>query len=405
MLKFFKKILECLLKFLATRALKRYHPLVIAITGSVGKTTTKDAVYQVVKTTGLVWRSELNYNNEIGVPLTILGLKPSSSLFIWIGNLIKGLWLGFGVKTTKYPEKLVLELGADKPGDLEYLTGFIKPDIAIVTKVSPVHAEFFGDLEITAKEKRKIIENLKKDGAAILNYDDKRVRQMGELLPQNKVIYYGVNDSVSVRGFDVKTGAGGTSFQFSYEGKSYSVKLPQIIGEHFVYSALAAISTGIFLGLDFQTIITELAELQPAPHRLQLLKGIQGTAIIDDTYNASAPSMLEALKVLGKIAGNFRVAVLGDMLELGDYTEGEHRKVGKRAAEVANLLIVVGEYARFIGDEAIKSGLPRDKVIAVKNAEEAEKALREHLQEKDVVLVKGSHAVGLEKIVDDITKD
>jgi len=394
--------LERVLKFLATRVLKRYHPLVIAITGSVGKTTTKDAVYSVVKETGLVWRSKLNYNNEIGIPLTVLGLKPSSSPFVWLGNLIRGLWLGLGVKTRKYPEKLVLELAADKPGDLEYLTSFIKPDIAIVTKVSPVHAEFFGDLEVTAKEKRKIVEELKEDGIAILNYDDKRVRQMGEVLPQNRVIYYGMNDVAKLRGFNIETGVGGTTFQFSYESKSHQVKMPNIIGEHFVYAALAAISVGVFLGLDLRVIIKGISELKPAPHRLQLVKGMKGATIIDDTYNASAPSMLEALKVLGKIEGNFRIAVLGDMLELGDYTESEHRKVGKRAAEIANLLIVVGKYARFIGEEAVKSGLAKDKVIVTRSVEEAEKVLREHLQNRDVVLIKGSRAVGLERIVENI---
>lgn len=398
-----KKILERILRFLAKRVLKRYHPLVIAITGSVGKTTTKEAVCMVVKRTSRTWYSELNYNNEIGVPLTVLGLGPSSSPFVWFFNLLKGLWLTFGIRVKDYPEKLVLEMAADKPGDIEYLADFIKPQVAIVTNVSPVHAEFFGDIEFTAREKEQLIKALDKDGVAILNVDDKRVKKMGESL-KGDLIYYGLGDEAQVKASKIETGIEGTSFIFDYEGKREKVLLPHLIGEHFAYAALAAIAVGIYLGMDFKEIAKSLEGLKPPPHRLSLVKGEKETVVIDDTYNASASSTIEALKVLGKLKGNFRIAVLGDMLELGDYTEREHRRVGKRVPEVAQLLITVGKYAHFIADEAVKNGFPKDKVFNTKNKNEALKVLREHLQENDVVLIKGSRGVELDEVVEGVKK-
>ncbi|MFC1651853.1 UDP-N-acetylmuramoyl-tripeptide--D-alanyl-D-alanine ligase [Patescibacteria group bacterium] len=401
MKQFLKKILERILRFLSKRVLKRYHPFVIAITGSVGKTTTKEAVYTVVKKIGKTWCSELNYNNEIGVPLTILGLKPSSSPFVWFFNLLRGLWLAFGIKGKSYPEKLILEMGADKPGDIKYLTSFVKPNIAIITKISPVHAEFFGDIEFTAKEKKKLVEVLDQDGVAILNADDKRVKIMGENL-KSDLIYYGLSDDSKVKASDVQTGIKGTSFVFSYEDKKEKVLLPNLIGEHFAYAALAAIAVGVYLGVDPKEIVNSLKDLKPPPHRLSLVKGQKGSIIIDDTYNASAPSVLEALKVLSKLKGNFRVAVLGDMLELGDYTETEHRRVGAKVAEVAQLLITVGEHAHFISDEALKKGFPKDKIFNTQNKDQALKVLKEHLQKNDVVLIKGSRGIELDKVVEGV---
>jgi len=398
-----KKILERILRFLAKRVLRRYHPLVIAITGSVGKTTTKEAVCIVVKGTSRTWYSELNYNNEIGVPLTVLGLRPSSSPFVWFFNLLKGLWLTFGVRVKNYPEKLVLEMAADKPGDIEYLTDFIKPQVAIITNVNPVHAEFFGDIEFTAQEKGKLIGALGREGIAILNADDKRVKKMGENLKGN-LIYYGLSKEAQAKASEVETGINGTSFVFEYEGKREKISLPHLIGEHLAYAALAAIAVGIYLGMDFKKIAKSLEGLKPPLHRLNLVKGEKETVVIDDTYNASASSTIEALKVLGKLKGNFRIAVLGDMLELGDYTEREHRRVGKRVPEVAQLLITVGKYAHFIADEAVKNGFPKDKVFNTKNKNEALKVLREHLQENDVVLIKGSRGVELDEVVEGVKK-
>ncbi|TES96592.1 hypothetical protein E3J85_01010, partial [Patescibacteria group bacterium] len=261
-----KKILERILRFLAKRVLRRYHPLVIAITGSVGKTTTKEAVCMVVKRTSRTWYSELNYNNEIGVPLTVLGLGPSSSPFVWFFNLLKGLWLTFGVRVKNYPEKLVLEMAADKPGDIEYLTDFIKPQVAIITNVNPVHAEFFGDIEFTAQEKGKLVEALGREGIAILNADDKRVKKMGENSKGN-LIYYGLSKEAQVKASEVETGINGTSFVFEYEGKREKISLPHLVGEHFAYAALAAIAVGIYLGMDFKEIAKSLEGLKPPPHR------------------------------------------------------------------------------------------------------------------------------------------
>ncbi len=395
-----KKILERILRFLAKRVLARYRPFVIAITGSVGKTTTKEMVTAVVKESGSVWASRGNYNTEIGVPLSIFGQRPTS-IFGWPINILKATWLAFGAKNKNYPDKLVLEMGADKPGDLKYLTSFAKPNIAIVTKVSPVHAEFFGGLDSTAEEKGQLAKAVDKDGFVILNYDDKKVRAMKEIT-EAKILFYGLQENAAVKGYGIEINTKGTTFTFDYENERKDVILNNFVGEHFVYAALAAISVGISLGLSFDEIVKGLANARPLPHRLNLIKGIKGSTIIDDTYNASAPSVLEALKVLGKIKGNFRIAILGDMLELGEYSESEHRKVGKRVPESAHLLIVVGEQSKFTAAEALKNGLTKDKVFFARNSAEAIPIIKENLQEKDVVLVKGSRGIRMEEIVEEI---
>jgi UDP-N-acetylmuramoyl-tripeptide--D-alanyl-D-alanine ligase len=402
-----KKILQLILKALARRVLVRYHPEVIGITGSIGKTSTKEAVYAVLKNKFNIRRSLKNYNNEIGLPLTILGVdSPGKSILGWLKIFLVWLKLII-VKDKNYPAVLILEMGVDRPGDMKYLTKIVQPKIGIITGVGASHLEYFTKPENIQKEKRVLVESLDKDSLAVLNYDNELTREMREavICP---VLSYGLMAGADITAqeinFNFKDHQSdedllGVSFKLNYEGATVPVFLPHVIGYPPIYAALAASAVALHYSINLVEIAQALSSFRLPPGRLNLISGRKQTQIIDDTYNSAPDSSAAALSILAevKVAHGRKVAVLGDMLELGEASESGHREVGQKAAASVDLLIAVGEKGRLIGEEAEKCGLK--KVIYFSDSLSAAENILDIINEGDLILVKGSQGARLERVV------
>lgn len=419
-----KKIIELKLKYISKIILDRYKPEIIGITGSVGKTSAKEAVYTVLASKFNARRNIKNYNNEIGLPLTIIGVdSPGSSIIGWGMVFLKALKLIL-VKDKNYPKILVLEMGVDRPGDMKYLNSIVKCKIGIITAIGPVHLEFFKSINNIQKEKGALIKNLAKHGRAILNYDDEKAMQTSKYT-QAKILTYGFNEKADVRAqelvfsFDKSTNLSeletnktnmnnlaGVSFKLSYQGSAVPILLPNVIGYAAVYAALAGAAVGIAYGLNLVEVAQALREFKSPCGRMNLIRGIKNTLIIDDTYNSSPQASIIALDTISKIPlvnGARRFAVLGDMLELGSMSEQGHKQVGRHAVKSKiDKLIVVGERARDISRGAIKAGMLKDNIFHFTQAKEAGKFIQDRINQGDLILIKGSQGIRMEKIVKEI---
>ncbi len=403
---FFKKIVERKLKKYAERILEKYNPDIIAITGSVGKTSTKEAIYGVLKNHFEVRKSEKNYNNEIGVPLTLIGSDSGGkSPFAWLGIFRKAKKI---IRNKcEYPKIIILEMGADHPGDIEYLTSFIKPKIAIVTHVGHSHVEYFKTQKNIAREKGRLIENTRKDGYAVLNFDDPYVLSMAKRTKAN-VLTYGFSEGSDLRASEVRAGEEskngiGISFKLAYDKSNVPVILPNILGEHFIYAVLCAIAVSKIYEINIVDTISELKNFEPLPGRMKLLKGIKNTKIIDDTYNSSPQSVIAALKAMALYPSKRKIAVLGDMLELGKISENEHYAIGEKLMDFGiDIAICVGERSRDIARGAKDSGMLPDRIFSFSEIREAGKFLQERMEQGDLVLIKGSQGMRMENIVQEV---
>lgn len=399
--------MEKVLRIMATAVLKRHNPIVIGITGSVGKTSAKEAIYLVLSKKFKVRKSEKNYNNEIGIPLTIIGAESGGrSILRWIAVFVK--WLVIVIFHIKYPEIIILELGIDRPGDMDYLTSFVKPSMGVVTNISSSHIEFFGSLEKIAKEKGVLIEKLPTNGIAILNVDDQNVIDMQKRTKAN-IITYGFSEEAMLRAdmitynYDDNQKPEGISFKLEYEGNNIPVRLRHILAPHQIYSAMTAIALGSTFKINILEAALALEEFRSPQGRMNLVSGIKNTNIIDDTYNASPVSTLAALEVLEKLGSRRKIAVLGDMLELGEETEAGHRQVGKKVAEIdADIFITVGKRMEKAAREVAKIGFPEKKILSFDSPEKAGRKVQELMMEGDLILVKGSQGMRMEKIVEEI---
>ncbi len=400
-----------ILRFMASAVLKKYKPRVIAVTGSIGKTSSKDAIFAVLSSHFRVRKSEKNYNNEIGVPLAILGAESGGkSFFKWGVILLK--WFGLIILPVKYPEILILEMGADRPGDLKYLTDFIKPNIAVLTEVSSSHLEYFKSIEAILKEKSTVIKALDEKGLAIINTDNPYIARLKDNLQQNgivaRVFSFGFSETADVRAMDVflncceKDIPGGLSFKLNYKGTTMSMRLNNILAQHNIYAALAGVSVGIELGMNLVEIGASLENFSLPAGRMNLIKGIKNTFIIDDTYNSSLASASSALEVLQALKQNRKIAVLGDMLELGVNTESDHRMLAKKFLEIeGDVFFAVGKRMKFAVEE-LKKRKFSGAVYEFSNPIEAGKKLQEILRAGDAVLIKGSQGLRMEKAVEEI---
>lgn len=424
-----RKILQYILRVLSEIVLWEYKPEIIAITGSVGKTSAKEAVYRVLNKKFRVRRNIKNYNNEIGVPLTILGLETGGhSILAWVGNFFKILATILWKKD--YPEILILEMGVDRPGDMKYLLSFVPVKIGIITAIGefPSHIEFFPEKDKLIKEKSQLVKSLPKDGLAVLNYDDLSVRMIRDELPEEtKIINYGYGwgADLKISNYDIKMNNlerenFGINFKLEYNGSTVPFKLYKVLGKQKTFAVAAAAAVGLHYGLNLVEISSSLIKYRSLPGRNNLIKGIKDTWILDDTYNASPASTIAALEVLEsldaeqqktevaetnvEILARRKIAVLGDMLELGYYTEEGHRQVGAKAAKVVDLLFTVGDRARFIADEAKKQGLSEDKILEFSTSDEARLKVQEVMKRGDIILVKGSRGMRMEEIVREIMR-
>ena len=406
-----KKLIQLKLKILAKIILAKYRPKIIGITGSVGKTSAKEAIFAVLKDKFNSRRSVKNYNNEIGLPLTVIGAdSPGKSIIGWVLVFLKASKLIF-FKDKNYPKILILEMGIDRPGDMDYLLKIAKPDIGVLTFVGSVHLEYFASKEKLRQEKAKLIENIKKFGYAIINYDNEGSRKsINE--SRSKVITYGLDEKSNLQACEIRFSfeeAGknflqGINFKIIYDGAATPVLLPNVLGVNAIYAALVGVATGIALGMNMIEISQSLRNFVSPKGRMNIIKGVKNTTIIDDTYNSEPQSAIAALGILKRIpAKNRKIAVLGDMLELGKYSEEGHREVGKYLFKMGvDKLILVGERSRDIGRGATRVGMSKDNIFHFPNSDDAKIFVQDRLREGDLVLIKGSQGVRMEKIVKEI---
>lgn len=403
-----KKILQFILKSLAKAVIKKYQPKVIAITGSVGKTSTKEAIFAVLQDKFITRAPAKNFNNEIGTPLTILGQKksPAKNILAWLWIFVVSLKLLI-IRDKNYPEVLVLEMGADKPGDIKYLTSIAKPDISVITAIGASHIEFFRSIANIVKEKSSILDRLDKDGLAVINNDDANLQKLISEY-KNKIYTFGKKEGSSVKISDIhiskKDNNYGTSFKLIYQGAEVPMFLPYVLGWQHSYAAASAAAVALYLGINLVDVGKKLLKYKPARGRTNLIRGIKNTWIIDDSYNASPQSAKAALDLLADmpIVGH-KIAVLGDMLELGALTEEAHQEVGRELVRLGiDYLFVVGERSRDIARGAKEAGMDEDNIYHFPYTKEAGIFLQERLKENDVILVKGSRGAKMEQIVYEI---
>ena len=346
---------------------------VIGITGSVGKSTTKEVAAEVLSQRYRTLKNPGNQNNEIGLPLSILRL-------------------GRGY------EVAVLEMGFYVPGEIALLCDIASPQVGVVTNIGTVHAQRAGSKEAIVRGKTELVEALPPapEGVAILNFDDPWVRQMAQKT-RARILFYGLDPQAELWADQVESmGLDGIHFHLHYHDEVIHVRVP-LIGQHSVHTALRAAAIGLVEGMTWQEIMEGLR----AGHtqlRLVAVRSENGALLLDDTYNASPESTIAALNLLAELGGH-RVAVLGDMLELGPYEKQGHEIVGVRVAEIADLLVTVGERGRLIADAARKAGLRSSAVTELETTDQAIEYLRQTLTEDEVVLVKGSHGIRMDRIV------
>ncbi len=406
------RILRLKLKIGAKLLLKKYQPKIIGITGSIGKSSAKEAVYHILNKKFKVRASLKNYNNEIGVPLTIIGAESPGTNFIgWLLIFQKILKLLI-FKDKDYPEVLILEMGIDRPGDMEYLTSIVKVDVAMVTAVSYSHLEYFGNLQNIKKEKQVLIEKLDKQGLAILNYDSEAVKEMASV-SRAKILSYGLKNSANLQAQDINYNftrgsyeLSGIHFKLNDEGSIVPVFLKNVMSEPAIYAVLAAAAVGLYFKMNLVEIASALGDFSLPPGRMNLLPGIKHSFIIDDTYNSSPEAAISAVNILGKInidASAHKYAVLGDMLEIGSYTEEGHQLVGQKVCqEKIDFLVAVGERARDFIRGAKDAGCGDEHLFYFDKAEEAGHFLQNRVREGDVMLIKGSQGMRMEKIVKEL---
>ncbi len=416
-----KKFLKIKLRFLAKAVLAKYKPEIIGITGSVGKTSAREAIFAVISSKFRARQSVKNYNNEIGLPLTVIGAAhPGKSFWGWLFVCLKALVLLIW-KNNNYPEVLILEMGVDRPGDMKYLLGIVKPRIGVITKIGESHLEFFKSVDEISEEKGMLARNLTKGGCAVLNFDDERLRSLTASLAGKKITY-GLNQAADTKAEVISfsgtknfqpenINSSGINFNLDYKNESASVFLLGAISASAVMASLAGAAVGLVYGMSLADIAAALKNFRQPPGRMNLLPGVKNTLIIDDTYNSSPQSSIAALGALNNVSAaadytkmlRRKIAVFGDMLELGSYTEDGHRLVGKKVFEAGvDELIAVGERARDIGRGAQEVGMKEESIFYFPNSDEAKTFVKERIKEGDLILVKGSQGARMEKIVKEI---
>lgn len=392
-----KFIARKLFQWLAVRVLRKYKPLVIGVAGSVGKTATKEAIAAAISSAQRsVRRTEGSFNAEIGVPVTILRGGPApSSLTGWLGVLISGkkIWLA----RRPYPQALVLEFGADHPGDLQELIELAKPSVGVLTSTAPEHLEYFGSEEQVITEESLIARMLPSSGTAVINVDDPGSSGLRSKL-SGRVVTYGWGPQATVRAESLSISHAdsgrptGMVIKVAVDGSVIPVAVSGVLGRHQAYPILAAVAVAKALGDDLFPVTQRLQSYQPPVGRMRLLEGLNGSLVIDDSYNASPAAVQAAIAALDEleIPGQ-KYIILGQMSELGSAAARWHDTIGRGLGprKIAGL-ITVGPLAKRIGTAAVTAGFEPSKVKNVASAEAAAAILRPKLNAGDAVLLKGS---------------
>ncbi|MCR4330644.1 MAG: UDP-N-acetylmuramoyl-tripeptide--D-alanyl-D-alanine ligase [Patescibacteria group bacterium] len=404
-----KNIIVWILELEARLVLKKYKPKIIAVTGNVGKTSMKDAIYVVLCKAYYVRKSEKSFNSELGVPLTILGCESGwNSPRLWMSNIMEGLALIF--LKNHYPKWLILEVGADRPGDIARIAKWLSPDMVVVTHIGevPVHVEFFKSVKEVVAEKTHLVHALKEGGLLFLNVDDEQVLSMKEY-SRGKVFTFGTGEKATMRAtneqilYDKDGKPTGVTFKINYGENSVPVRLQGTAGFSYAYAVLAALLISVSEGFNLLSAVEWIQEYQTPPGRLKIIEGINHTTILDDSYNSSPAALHAALSALAAIETKGRkIAVLGDMMELGKHSTDEHKKAGARVADVCDMLVVVGLRAKTIAEEAHAKKMGKRNILSFDDAREAGTALKDIVSEGDIILVKGSQSMRMERAVEEL---
>lgn len=412
----FKEIIIFILQLEARLVLKKYKPNIITITGSVGKTSTKSAVYAVLSEFFFVRKSEKIFDNRIGFPLTILGSSHgSNNPFLWLKIIFEGIKLL--ISKQQYPGWLILETSVKRPGQIKKIISWLSSDIVIVTPfgLTPPHVEFFKSPEHLIEEKSSLIQTLKPDGLLLLNIDDPQVLELKQKT-KTKVFSFGFGDDVMVKASneqilygDTEAGPTGIGFKINYDGNSVPIEITGALGKNHIYAGAAALAIAYAKDLNMITASRALEKYDTPPGRMKLIKGVKETVIIDDTYNSSPIACEEALKTLKEIktsnlpaqAGQ-KIALLADMLELGKHTDEAHKRIGRLAAESADKIVTVGMRARFIAQGALIGGMSEKDIFQFEDAKRAGKFLEQEIKKGDIILIKGSQYMRMERAVEEI---
>jgi len=406
-----RSLAASILALLARAIVKKYHPTIVMVTGSVGKTSTKDALAAALGEKTYLRASEKSYNSEFGVPLTIIGVKNAwSSLFGWIR--IMGEACALILLPNHYPKLLVLEVGADRPGDLEKILRIATPDAVVVTRLPdvPVHVEAYATPQAVREEEFAPAYALAPGAPLVVSADDEYAMMLAKRT-EARITSFGYAKHADVRiehptliekdGYPVGMQSGA-----SICAEEGTITVQGALGRTQLLAPAAALAAAIALGHARTEAEKGLSHYLPPPGRSRILKGKKGSVLIDDSYNASPAAVEEALGALALLkTAKRRIAVLGDMLELGRYSVGEHERIGALAATVADIVVAVGHRAIAVGEAAQAHGLPESDVHAYPTAIEAARALEEEVQEGDVILIKGSQSIRMERIVEQLLAD
>ena len=361
---------------IAREELKHIGAKVVAITGSVGKSTTKEMIATVLESTYRVSKTPANHNNDIGMPMAILAMPLDT-------------------------EVAVLEMGMNHFREIAYLSNIAHPDVAVIINIGTMHIEFLGTQLGIRKAKLEITEGMSDKGMLLLNGDDTLLRNLDEE-PKQRITYFGQTEGCAVRGFDVKQE--GEFLRFRAEAGKLEIPVEMMLeGEHYVNDALAAITVGLKLAVPSERISESLSGFRNMSGRQEIFKAGKYT-IIKDCYNAGPESMAAALSVLGNRPGR-HIAVLGDMLELGDCAQAEHYKVGRIAAEKADLVFAYGPHSGRVVDGTVTGGMPENKGRAFQDKDELVAALKRAARPGDVILFKASRGIHLEQVLEAFLKE
>ncbi|MBI1975861.1 MAG: hypothetical protein HYS59_02625 [Candidatus Vogelbacteria bacterium] len=413
---FVKRILVEILRIEAVFILKKYRPRIVGVTGSVGKTSTKDAIALALSARYTVGKSPKTYNTEVGIPLTILGCKTGwTNPLLWLKNILEGI--GVLLFRGSYPEWLVIEIGIDAPGDMRQIARWLPLDIAVLTYVgtSPVHVEFFGSPEKLRAEKGLILDCLREGGVFLKNADDASLATI-QSRRGHRTYTYGYSDQSDFRIADEHSETtridhgieyeSGISFEAIADAVNGRISLVGMGGKQLAYAAIAAYAVANIAGVPGPQAAAALTAFSNPSGRLRPISGIKQSLIIDDSYNSSPAALQLALFQLGKIKTTGRkIAVLGDMLELGRFTIVAHEEAGAQVAHVADILLAVGVRSKFILEGALRAGMKESSLAHFDRSEEAGFALQELLREGDVALVKGSQSMRMERVVAEVMKE
>jgi len=395
-----KTLVTRILIWEAKEAIARHKPTIVMIAGSVGKTSTKDAIAAVLAKKFTVRQSQKSFNSDIGVPLTILGLENAWwNPLLWAFNLAKGLMVARG---GEFPQVLVLEVGADHPGDIKQMMKWLKPHASVVTSFpdTPVHVEFFASREALWDEDAEVIRALQKDGILVASGDDKNLARYLSLSSAPSMTY-GITERATVRGNFVRPYqeggvVRGMEMKVEYKNNAFPLRIEGILGPQLCYSALAGIALGIHFDISILDGINAVKDGERPKGRMRLFAGVNGSTLVDDTYNSSPIALEAALRALesGPTTGK-KIVLLGDMRELGGYSVSEHRKMGLLAGNIADTVIAVGEEAKELAESA--KGKKAEVVEWYATSVEAGEAILPRINKDDIVLVKGSQGVRMER--------